>query len=301
MFVILLLAEFAHGDRLCRAKYDIVTWDSSVVSSCDETICKGKAGMATLSKPSILKHRMTNEQREKTLLALRSGKIQHAFNNVHLQHVKILTEWQHAAEIYGSVGEMGVHHGGFTIAILSNALQHEPAVASDLFNDQHLNVDGSGFVKSGNLGPFSENIKSVGLNLSEIHLFAGDTRLLNAETFVKRGLPKFRFLSVDAGHTLELTLHDLMLASCVIADGGIVVLDDFINGHWLGVVQAATHFTTAQDRLVPLMWSANKLYFTTKEWHATFLKKILESEMFACSLSKTHPSRCSLNDFKVCA
>jgi hypothetical protein len=244
--------------------------------------------------------RMTEDQRAIAFNLLRKGEIAHAFKMDHLQPVKTFTEWQHEAGIFGSVGEMGVRHGGFFIVLQSYALRHEPAVAIDLFNEQHLNVDGSGFTKTGHLGPFSTSMDKVGLNISAIQLIVGDTVVLTAETFVKRGIPKFRFLSVDAGHTLEQTLHDLTLAACVVADGGIVVLDDYINGHWLGVVQAAIHFTTGQDQLVPFMWLANKLYFTTKEWHKTYLDKIFKSSSFACNLSKTHVSRHSLNEFQLC-
>jgi hypothetical protein len=298
---LLTSAAVIHAERLCKAKYDITTWDGTTIPSCDENVCKGKDGLETMKRPSNMDYRMTKVQKASALEAIRNGKIQRALNTIHLQHVGILTEWQHAAGVFGSVGEMGVHHGGFTIALLASSLKQEPAVAVDLFNDQHLNVDGSGYVKTGNLGPFSHNIGQVGLNCSELHLFSGDTMLLTGESFSKRGLTKFRFLSVDAGHTLELTLHDLMLASCVVAEGGIVVLDDFINGQWMGVFQAAVHFTTTQDRLVPFMWSWNKLYFTTRDWHETYLNKILKSQDFACNLSKTHASRWSLNEFKVCA
>jgi hypothetical protein len=42
------------------------------------------------------------------------------------------------------VGEIGVHHGKFFIPIAGNALQAEPAIAMDLFDNQGANVDASG-------------------------------------------------------------------------------------------------------------------------------------------------------------
>lgn len=58
--------------------------------------------------------------------------------------VKALTAKQHELGIFGSVGEIGVHHGKFLIPIIGNALAGEPAVALDLFEDQSSNVDVSG-------------------------------------------------------------------------------------------------------------------------------------------------------------
>jgi hypothetical protein len=46
--------------------------------------------------------------------------------------------------VFGAVGENGVHHGKFLMPIVGYALQEEPAVAMDLFEDQSQNVDGSG-------------------------------------------------------------------------------------------------------------------------------------------------------------
>jgi hypothetical protein len=46
--------------------------------------------------------------------------------------------------ILGTVGEIGVHHGKFLMPIVGYALQEEPAVAVDLFEDQAQNFDGSG-------------------------------------------------------------------------------------------------------------------------------------------------------------
>lgn len=58
--------------------------------------------------------------------------------------VKAFSAKQHELGIYGSVGEIGVHHGKFLIPIVGNALAGEPAVALDLFEDQTGNVDTSG-------------------------------------------------------------------------------------------------------------------------------------------------------------
>jgi hypothetical protein len=87
--------------------------------------------------------------------------------------------------------------------------------------------------------------------------------LLKAGNFSDRGLPAFRMFSVDGGHSTETTLHDMMLASCLLRDGGIMILDDVINPAWLGVQEAMYHFGFANRRMVPLLLAHNKAYFTT--------------------------------------
>jgi hypothetical protein len=39
-------------------------------------------------------------------------------------------------------------------------------------------------------------------------------------------------LSVDGGHSMDTTMHDLMLAACLMVDGGIAILDDYGNPAW---------------------------------------------------------------------
>eukprot|EP00878_Enallax_costatus_P036297 GHUV01040725.1.p1 GENE.GHUV01040725.1~~GHUV01040725.1.p1 ORF type:complete len:133 (-),score=24.11 GHUV01040725.1:94-492(-) len=61
-----------------------------------------------------------------------------------IEYVKAFTRRQHELGIYGTVGEIGVHHGKFLIPILGNALASEPAIAMDLFEDQESNLAKSG-------------------------------------------------------------------------------------------------------------------------------------------------------------
>lgn len=123
--------------------------------------------------------------------------------------------------------------------------------------------------------------------------------LLTASNFSLQGYPAFRMLSVDGGHTLEITLHDLMLASCVIQDGGLVILDDFPNPAWLGVAEALMHWVHAQDRLVPFMHGANKLWFTTPS-HVQEYKALLASNPKVFPCVKDHVSKRTIAGVQFC-
>lgn len=62
----------------------------------------------------------------------------------HLRWLRALSELQHSMGLFGAVGEIGVHHGKFLMPLVGTALEAEPAVALDLFEDQSQNFDGSG-------------------------------------------------------------------------------------------------------------------------------------------------------------
>jgi len=175
--------------------------------------------------------------------------------------VESLTKKQHQMGIFGAVAEIGVHHGMFFLPIAGFATKEEPAYAIDLFEDQAQNIDASG---RGSTQILKGHLKDLGnLEGSGVKLFAGNSMSLTAATFVEMGLPLFRMMSVDGGHTVENTLHDLMLASCLVRDGGIVILDDVPNPAWEGVLEALVHFSLGQGRMKLFLVGFNKAYFTT--------------------------------------
>ncbi|MEJ7832845.1 MAG: hypothetical protein WKF79_08035 [Nocardioides sp.] len=76
-------------------------------------------------------------------------------------------------------------------------------------------------------------------------------------------------MSIDGGHTAEVTRHDLRLAEACVGERGLVVLDDLLNPHWMGVLSGLASYLTAEHRLIPLAFSPNKLYLATSEESAT--------------------------------
>ena len=72
------------------------------------------------------------------------------------QIVVALTERQRSLGVAGGIAEIGVHHGKLFILLYLLGQASEKAVAIDLFEDQHLNVDQSG---SGDLAKFRSNLE----------------------------------------------------------------------------------------------------------------------------------------------
>ena len=209
--------------------------------------------------------------------------------------------------MFGSVGEIGVHHGKFWLPIATFSLSFEPAVAVDLFEDQEKNFDGSGH---GSKRVFLKNaLDMLGLEQDQVTLLAGDSMALSGRYFNAQGLPKFRLLSVDGSHSLETTLHDMTLAACLLRDGGIMVVDDvviFPEGSdrfpWSGVPSAVFPWVLSQDRFAPFLWAHNKLYLTTVSHHEQLLQLVVEFPGVKCAhtLQDLHPSRHAIGRHLLC-
>jgi hypothetical protein len=43
--------------------------------------------------------------------------------------------------------------------------------------------------------------------------------------------------------------RDLMLGSCVLEEGGIIIMDDYLNPKWLGVPEGTMLFLNHQDKV----------------------------------------------------
>jgi hypothetical protein len=146
-----------------------------------------------------------------------------------------LSQIQHSSGIYGSVGEVGVHHGRFTGCLFLGATANEDLVVGDIFEQQEKNVDGSGY---GNKQMFMKGLTTYGLSASDLRtVHTGSTDEIPFDWSSSAGFSPFRMFSVDAGHTAALTFNDLEIAFCNLLQGGIVVLDDIFHPHWVGVTE----------------------------------------------------------------
>jgi hypothetical protein len=178
---------------------------------------------------------------------------------------------QREAGVWGAVGEIGVHHGRSFIlaALLSRA--DEPLFALDLFEElQALNVDQSG---SGSFEALARNMAAVGLDVSAVAVERRSSADLEPGYFCAARLPRFRFFSVDGGHTEALTRADMVAALCHLADGGVIAVDDVFNNLFLGVTEGIYNaLALNRDRLAPFLVATGKIYFTTPSHHGAYLR-----------------------------
>jgi len=96
--------------------------------------------------------------------------------------------------------------------------------------------------------------------------------------------------SIDGGHTRDTAMSDLLLIEKHVADGGIVALDDFLRKDWWGVSEAALEYARVGTRLVPLVFIANKLFYTTPS-HYKYYRSGLSADPVLSRMLWTQPKR----------
>lgn len=180
--------------------------------------------------------------------------------------------------VFGNVAEIGVHHGKLFILLANLTASDESAYAVDIFDDQHKNVDRSG---KGDRAIFEANVRRYAPRARTVVIQESSLELAGTEFMQTR----FRFISVDGGHTADITRSDLRLAQGRLVEGGIVVLDDILNPDWLGVVTGLANYLADGGTLIPFALSANKLYLATSAEYAHTYKYHLRAS-FPLALCK---------------
>jgi hypothetical protein len=185
--------------------------------------------------------------------------------------VKMLLALEKAQEtenIRGSIAEIGVHQGKLFILLCLFTRNDEKAVAIDLFADQDRNSENSG---KGDLDKFQENVRRHASN-RQIVVHQGDSTELTSAALIELGQAPFRWVSVDGGHTPEITAHDLATAEGALALGGIIVLDDCFNEMWPGVSEGVhRYFNGGRRTIVPFATGGNKTFFCRPEYAARYI------------------------------
>lgn len=177
----------------------------------------------------------------------------------------------------GGCLEIGVHHGKFYMLLNSVIDSTFHSFALDVFDEQSLNIDGSG---SGSLFIFKDNLRQFDIHKGQ------NTRIVQADStdnlaMKNSGLEEgaFRFISIDGGHTVEHTVSDLELASRLLAPQGVVILDDILNHHWLGVIEGVSKFLDSKPTLIPFAIGQNKLLLSKLSWQKKYFDVFANSPL----------------------
>jgi hypothetical protein len=293
------------GTLDCRSRRTIPTWNNEEVPVCDASLCS--AGGGGPLKPLILANetgevdgltpRFSDTQLTRYMKALGvADLIDGWMSHVHTWAVNFLTLHQHRSGIFGSVGEFGVWKGKLFLGMAGFAHPDEPLLAADWFTDA---------TEEGYLKGFVANVRTYlgGAGLARTLIYQGNTASLSPKWFADHRLPLFRMISVDAGHSQEAVLRDLNLAGCLIADGGVVIVDDFgfhVDSDWMGVNTAVYHFVLEQTRLVPFLYADNKLYLTTATHAEEYYNLLAAEEGVRCFPKDAHAGQFSLGNYKTC-
>jgi len=178
----------------------------------------------------------------------------------------VLAEAQRRAGVSGPAVEIGVHHGLYFLLL---ALVSEGGLAIDVFEDQHLNVDGSG---KGDRAIFERHLARLHPSPEAVRIERADSLATSGEeldAWLEGRAP--RLFSVDGGHTSRHAQHDLELATEIGSETSVIIVDDFENPAWPGVGVGVERFFGGDDRgFRPLALGDNKLYVVHESHLATY-------------------------------
>jgi GT2 family glycosyltransferase/glycosyltransferase involved in cell wall biosynthesis/SAM-dependent methyltransferase len=192
-----------------------------------------------------------------------------------LSTISMLAHFQNVHGLSGSVCEIGVHHGRLLIALSTMVDSQSLVIAIDCFENQDANIDNSG---KGDRFEFIKNFNQWIGNEKQLRILASDSLLLTPSEILSLSEGKhIRLFSIDGGHTTNHVINDLGLAESTLSEGGIVIVNDFLNPDWPGVIEGVmTYFKSngvSQD-LVPFCYGDNKLYLCRKEYYKTFFNYV---------------------------
>jgi hypothetical protein len=173
--------------------------------------------------------------------------------------IATLSAVQEAEGISGNVAEIGVHHGKLFILLYLLTRGDERAVAIDLFADSSRNIDESG---AGDLGKLRANLaRHADATMRRLVVYQGDSVNLDGATLKNLARGAYRLISIDGGHTAEITAHDLATAEESLAPGGVIILDDCFNEMWPGVSEGVYRYFHEPRGILPFATGGNKVLF----------------------------------------
>jgi hypothetical protein len=174
-----------------------------------------------------------------------------------------LLDWQESSGISGSLLEIGVFAGRyFSILMRSAARSGSVIVGLDTFQWVDLET-----VKR-SLAPIEGSDAAVFLATPSTYVSSSD--LLAALG------SKPRFISIDGSHDCNDVMWDLRLSEQILAPQGLISVDDFLNPSTVGVNDGVNRFFAQPRNLVPVAYTANKL-FLARPFFAPDYQKIFET------------------------
>lgn len=183
----------------------------------------------------------------------------------HLTHRLLLAQGE--LGITGPLLEIGVFKGKYLSVLYELSSPLEKVVGVDMF------VGADDVVQV--VRDLRANIARACGNDDRLRIVVEDSMKLTPERLSREaGGSRFRFISVDGGHTREVVYHDLTVAAAVLAGGGIIALDDAFNHTTPGVIEGITeYFFRNRPALAPFAHCYNKLFVTSPGFHARYLRR----------------------------
>jgi len=225
-------------------------------------------------------------------------------DSTHFSIIPFLTEMQWAEGIHGSVGELVAGLGKLTSLLTFNV---DHSAGEILFVSDDFIRSLNKYVPQGETTLYDKFVSYMSkcgyavtdLSLTKptsllsssktVYVHQGNAMDLHKQLFQQWDIPQFRLIALDgdSGEESMTSLSGLIVSSCVLRDGGMIVVDG-VDSHESSqhMVSSLSHYFTGIQHekivLTPLLKARNKLYLTTvgyKQRYTDYLLKHSEKEL----------------------
>jgi predicted O-methyltransferase YrrM len=177
--------------------------------------------------------------------------------------------------VQGQMAEIGTFEGRFFIAMAHMLKDGEKAVGIDLFDWPNPEV----------IDRFHANCAKHGVPEARRVTLKADSREMKPEDLIKAADGKrIRLFHIDGEHSRAALTRDLALATAVLADGGIIILDDMLHPGYPTLMVAVQQYLESNPDMVVLavidresITAATKFVLCQKRWFKPYEEVMLEA------------------------
>jgi predicted O-methyltransferase YrrM len=177
--------------------------------------------------------------------------------------------------VTGHVAEIGTFEGRFFIALAHALADGEKALGIDLFDWPNPEV----------IDRFEANCAKHGVAEAKRITWRADSRTMKPEDLLaKLDGNRVRLFHVDGEHSRHALTRDLELATAVLADGGVIVLDDMLHPGYPTLMVAVQDYLQRHPKMVVLciidretIVAATKFVICQAAWFKRYEEKLLEA------------------------
>ena len=177
--------------------------------------------------------------------------------------------------IKGPVAEIGTFEGRFFIAMAHALADGEKALGIDLFDWPNPQV----------IDRFEANCAKHGVSAEKRITWRADSRSMAPDDLLaKLDGQRVRLFHVDGEHSRHALTRDLELATSVLAEGGVIVLDDMLHPGYPTLMVAVQDYLQRHADMVVLciidretIVAATKFVICQAAWFKRYEEKLLEA------------------------
>jgi predicted O-methyltransferase YrrM len=176
--------------------------------------------------------------------------------------------------VAGHAAEIGTFEGRFFIALAHALAPGEKAVGIDLFDWPNPEI----------IDRFHANCRKHGVPDARRVTLKADSRTMKPEEVLAAAGGPIRLFHIDGEHSRQALTRDLALATAVMAEGGVIILDDMLHPGYPTLMVAVQAFLEADPDWVPLcvidretIVAATKFVLCRKAWFKRYEEALLEA------------------------